>query len=84
MTSIEDGFSRYFTRTRSLRDECQELVALKKMTQEEVDELLGKVQDDHRRGIIFNQGRPPIITGTESASSLENKLKLIQETLSNH
>lgn len=29
-------------RTRSLRDECQELVRLKRVTQEEVDELLGK------------------------------------------
>lgn len=27
---------------RSLRDECQELVRLKRMTQQEVDDLLGK------------------------------------------
>ncbi len=55
-------------RLHSLRDECQELVRLKRMTQEEVDELLGKPSSPY-------QYKPPMtsVRRTIPVTSRSNK-----------
>lgn len=69
-------FRRDLQRIQNLRDECQDLVRLKRMTQEEVDDLLGKP--------IRQEDKLHVITGTDSAEELEERFKFLCEVLANH
>ena len=69
--TLSPDHTHFRNTTRSLRDECQELVRLKKITQEELDALLGKPPP---RKVPFREGKLSVMTGNIIRKNLKNVL----------